>query len=77
MRWLGLVLLSVAFSACAQSPDQSAVLRSIVERAHAAGSFDGVVVVARSGTVSFVQAVGVADKARQLPIIVDQKCGER
>ena len=68
MRWLRWMLLFGTFSACLQLPAQSAALLSVVERAQAAGSFSGVVVVARDGKVSFVKAVGFADRERRVPM---------
>lgn len=68
MRTLAITCLLVASSLGAQKlSSRQASLRAIVDRAHANGSFDGVVVVSQAGHIVFSEAVGMADKARALP----------
>ena len=43
-------------------------LRAIVDKAHTAGTFDGVVVVSHNGQAIFKEAVGLADRVRHIPM---------
>lgn len=69
MRRLALaVFVCAASSAAAQTADSlTARLDRIVDAAHAAGTFDGVVLVGRGDRVVYERAVGLADRAWNVP----------
>ena len=62
------MLLLCTLSAGAQLPDQSIAPHEIIERAHAAGSLDGVIVVVPDDKVSFTEAIGLTDKASHVSL---------
>ena len=61
----------MAFSGLSQGTDSSPTLHAIIQRAHAAGNFDGVVVVSRKGKVIYTEAVGLADRAHAVTMRPD------
>lgn len=67
---LGLCLSGMATLSAAATPD-TGQLDAAIEREHAAGRFDGVVLVGRSDAVAYQRAIGLADRAANLPHRVD------
>jgi len=64
---LGLPLLTLSAIAAPDARQMDAV----IEREHAAGRFDGVVLVGQADAVAYQRAIGLADRAAKLPHEVD------
>jgi D-alanyl-D-alanine carboxypeptidase len=64
-----MLFVSVACAEAATAP--LARVQAGIERMSAAGTFSGVVVVAKNGVVVFAQAYGLADRARNVPNRID------
>jgi CubicO group peptidase (beta-lactamase class C family) len=64
-----MLLVSVACAGAATAPLTR--VQAGIERMSAAGTFSGVVVVAKNGVVVFAQAYGLADRARNVPNRID------
>jgi CubicO group peptidase (beta-lactamase class C family) len=70
---VGLGVASItAAAADAEPAPLAARIDATIEREHAAGRFDGVVLVGRAGAVVFQRAVGLANRATQQPHRVDE-----
>lgn len=67
MHRLTLLLLLAAPCAAQPADSLSARLDRIVDAAHAAGAFDGVVLVGRGDSVVYERAVGTADRSWNVP----------
>ncbi len=67
---LGLLMSSPAVWAAASSPD-AGQLNAAIEREHAAGRFDGVVLVGRADAVTYQRAIGLADREAKVPHSMD------
>lgn len=63
----GLAGLNIAAGAA----PNAAALDAAIEREHAAGRFDGVVLVGQADAVAYQRAIGLADRATKLPHTVD------
>lgn len=71
---VAVVALACATGAAAEvvGRDGDELLRTALEREHAAGRFDGVVLVGRGDTIVYRQAIGMADRAAQRPHRLDE-----
>ena len=69
-RFLGMVVLGLGTLSAAASPN-TVLLDAAVEREHAAGRFDGVVLVGVADAVAYQRAIGLADREMNLPHTVD------
>ena len=67
---LGLLVSGLAASSVAASPNRGQ-LDTAIEREHAAGRFDGVVLVGQADAVAYQRAIGLADRAANRPHTVD------
>lgn len=68
MRILCVLCSLFLLAAAPEDAVRTTTLHGIVTQAHANATFDGVVVVSRNGKVVFSEAVGVADRARGIPM---------
>ena len=73
MRVLASVLAWAAVSAVATAQPLADRVDAVVQAAHTAGAFDGVVVLARGDTVLYAGAVGLAERAFGAPMTVETR----
>lgn len=69
---LGALLATLLSTAALAQPVLDTRLGVAIEREHAAGRFDGVVLVGQGDTLVFQRAIGLADRAQKRPHSLDQ-----